>query len=133
MRSEKIRVLVVDDHQQVRVAITTLLATESDIVVVGEAGDGERAIEQTKELRPHVVLMDVRMPGMDGLEATRRLKQIPDSPRVLIITQHDNVEYFNATWGAGGDGFLSKKHLGSDLVRAIRSLVEGGSIAIMGE
>jgi len=127
--SEKsaIRVLVVDDHQPVRSAIAALLTCQPDIVVVGEAADGHQAIEKTKALRPDVVLMDIRMPGMDGLETTRHLKQFSDSPRVLFMTQFDGVEYSDASKQAGGDGFLSKKNLGSGLIEAIRSLAGGGA------
>lgn len=125
--------MVVDDHRQVRVAIAALLTSQPGIVVVGEAADGRQAIEKTKELHPDVVLMDIRMPGMDGLETTRHLKQFADCPRVLFMTQFDGVEYSDASKEVGGDGFLSKKYLGSGLVDAIRSLAQGGSTTIVGQ
>lgn len=131
--SEKsaIRVLVVDDHQQVRIAISALLRRQPGIAVIGEAIDGRQAIEKTRELHPDVILMDIRMPGMDGLETARQLKQFGDCPRILFMTQFDSIEYSNASRQVGGDGFLSKKYLGSNLVDAIRSLAEGGTANFM--
>lgn len=101
------RVLVADDHALVRSGIVGLLEA-ADLEVVGEAGDGNEAVEAAKRLRPDVVLMDIRMPGLDGIEATARVAASPDPPRVLVLTTFDLDEYVYRALQAGASGFLLK-------------------------
>jgi DNA-binding NarL/FixJ family response regulator len=123
---QKIRVLVVDDHTVVRDGICALLALTGDIEVVGEAANGSEALKMVKELKPDVVLMDISMPIMDGLEATRRIcKEFP--AKVLILTQHDDKEYVFPVIQAGASGFISKVAASSELASGIRSVYQGDS------
>ncbi|MCC6226723.1 MAG: response regulator transcription factor [Microthrixaceae bacterium] len=123
-----IRVLVVDDQALVRRGFTVLVGTESDIEVVGEAEDGAKAVSLTERLRPDIVLMDIRMPGMDGVEATRRITEAGLSSRVLILTTFDLDEYVFASLLAGASGFLLKDTQPDDLIAAIRVVAGGESL-----
>ena len=114
------RALVVDDDPLVRSALTLMLGGESDIEVVGEAADGHDGIRLADQLRPDVVLMDIRMPRLDGLEATRRLHARPAPPRVIVLTTFDADEYVVAALAAGADGFLLKDTPPPEIVAAIR-------------
>ncbi len=124
---DKIKILVVDDHAIMRDGIRALLDLQGDIEIVGEASDGKKAIEKARELVPDVVIMDISMPEMDGLEATRRIKKKNPSVKVLVLTQHDNREYVLSTIKSGSDGYLPKGALGSELVAAIRAVHQGHS------
>lgn len=124
---DKIKVLVVDDHAMMRDGIRALLGLYEDIEIVGEASDGKEAIDRAYELEPDVILMDIAMPGMDGLEATRRLKKKNPKIKVIGLTQHDNKEYILSTVKAGAVGYVPKRALGSDLVSAIRAVYRGDS------
>lgn len=124
---KKIRVLVVDDHTVVRDGISALLAISGDIEVVGEANNGNEAMEMVKKLAPDIVLMDIAMPVMGGLEATRRIhKEFPDT-KVLVLTQYDDKEYFFPVIESGASGFISKAAASSELVAGIRSVYRGDS------
>ena len=123
-----IRVVLVDDQQLIRVGFRRILESESDIEVVGEAADGSEALEVVRWRQPDVVLMDVQMPSMDGLEATRRLLAAPDPPRVIILTTFELDEYVFEALRAGASGFLIKNAPPEDLVAAIRSVVAGGAL-----
>ncbi len=123
----KIRVLVVDDHTIMRDGICALLALAGDIEVVGEAANGKEALEMVKELAPDVALMDIAMPIMDGLEATRRIHKEFPTTRVLVLTQYDDKEYVFPIIKAGACGFISKTAASSDLVLGIRYVYHGGS------
>lgn len=123
----KIRILVVDDHAVLRDGIRALLALHDDIEVVGEASEGKEAVAKVQELMPDVVIMDIAMPGMDGLEATRRIRKKHPKIKVLVLTQHDNKEYILSVIKAGASGYVPKRALGSELVSAIRSVKEGDS------
>lgn len=123
----KIRVLLVDDHAIMRDGISALINLQDDIEIVGEASEGKEAIEKVRELVPDVVIMDISMPEMDGLEATRRIKKKNPSVKVLVLTQHDNREYILSTIKSGSDGYLPKRALGSELVAAIHAIHQGHS------
>lgn len=123
----KIRVLLVDDHAIMRDGISALINLQDDIEIVGEASEGKEAIEKARELVPDVVIMDISMPEMDGLEATRRIKKKNPSVKVLVLTQHDNREYILSTIKSGSDGYLPKRALGLDLVAAIHAIHQGHS------
>ena len=116
----KIKVLIVDDHALLREGIRSLLASHDDLEVVGEAADGREAIEKTRELMPNVVLMDIAMPLMDGLEATRRISGDNPEVKVIILTQYDKKEYLLSGLKSGACGCLPKKVLAHELVAAIR-------------
>jgi DNA-binding NarL/FixJ family response regulator len=126
-RSEPIRVLLVDDHAILRQGVHALLAREADILVVGEAGDGQEALDQIPELRPDVVIMDIVMPRMSGLEATRLLKERHPQVRTLILSMYDDPEYVVQIIQAGAAGYVLKRVVTEDLVRAIHEVHAGGS------
>jgi DNA-binding NarL/FixJ family response regulator len=126
-----IRVLVVDDQALVRTGFAMILSAEADLEVVGDAADGLEAVARTRELRPDVVLMDIRMPNLDGVEATRRLAGpgVEDPARVLVLTTFDLDDYVYAALQAGASGFLLKDAPPEELVHAIR-VVAGGDALI---
>jgi DNA-binding NarL/FixJ family response regulator len=125
-----IRVLVVDDQPVVRAGFHTILSTQPDLDVVGEAADGEEAVSLTRSTSPDVVLMDVRMPRMDGLEATRRITagSADRATHVLILTTFDLDDYVYAALQAGASGFLLKDTSRDDLVRAVRVVAAGEAL-----
>ena len=124
---QKIRVLVVDDHTIVRDGICALLALAGDIDVVGEATNGNEAMKMVEKLKPDVVLMDIAMPIMGGLEATRRISKEYPKTKVLVLTQYDDKEYFFPVIESGAAGFISKAAASSDLTTGIRSVYRGDS------
>ncbi|MDO8578247.1 MAG: response regulator transcription factor [Dehalococcoidales bacterium] len=124
---EKIKILVVDDHALMRDGIRAILKLSGDMEVIGEAADGREALERVQELQPDVVVMDIAMPNMDGMEATRRLKKKYPKIKVLALTQYENREYVFSAIKAGADGYLPKKAAGSELGTAIRALNRGES------
>lgn len=123
----KIRVLVADDHVVVRDGICALLALVGDIEVVGQAGNGSEALEMVEELRPDVVLMDIAMPVLDGLEATRRVCRRFPRTRVMVLTQYDDKEFVIPIIEAGASGFITKMAASSELVSGIRAVYRGDS------
>jgi DNA-binding NarL/FixJ family response regulator len=123
-----IRVLVVDDHHLVRTGFRVILEIEEDIEVVGEASDGARAVDLAASARPDVVLMDVEMPGVDGLEATRRIVAADAGPAVLILTTFDRDDYLFAALQAGASGFLLKNGTPEALIDAVRVVARGDAL-----
>jgi DNA-binding NarL/FixJ family response regulator len=123
-----IRVLLADDQSLVRAGFRMILTSEPDFEVVGEVGDGLEAVEQVALRRPDVVLMDVRMPGIDGIEATRRIMSRPGAPRVIVLTTFDRDEYVYEALRAGASAFLLKDAPEHHLVSAIRVAADGGSL-----
>jgi DNA-binding NarL/FixJ family response regulator len=123
-----IRVLVADDQALVRAGFRAILEAQEDLEVVGEAADGGDAVTIAREVRPDVVLMDVRMPGVDGIEATRRLVRDGDAPRVLMLTTFDLDEYVYEAMKAGASGFLLKDAPRDQLVGAVRTVAAGDAL-----
>jgi DNA-binding NarL/FixJ family response regulator len=123
-----IRVLLADDQRLVRAGFRMILASEPDIEVVGEAGEGGEAVSLARELGADVVLMDVRMPGVDGIEATRRLLARSPAPRVIVLTTFDIDEYVFGALRAGASAFLLKDAPEQQLLAAIRVVADGGSL-----
>lgn len=126
MTSSPIRVLLVDDHAMVREGIHLLLNSHAGLEVIGEAESGEQAIEMVQQHRPDVVLMDVTMPGMNGIEATRLIIDMGLGTRVLGLTVHENQEYFFRMLAAGATGYVLKGATSAELVDIIQSIHEGG-------
>ena len=124
---QKVRVLVVDDHSVVRAGVRMLVDAQPDMEVVGEAAEGEEAVAKVGELMPDVVLMDIHMPGVNGLQATRQIKKRFPQVCVLALTMYDNEEYFFEMLSAGGSGYVLKNAAPSELVSAIRAVHKGGS------
>lgn len=122
-----IRILLVDDHAILRAGLRALLANYSDLQVVGEAGDGAVALTRVNELKPDVVVMDVAMPGMNGLTATRQILEAHPETKVLILTQYSNKEYVLPLLKAGAGGYVLKQAVDTDLVAAIRAVARGES------
>jgi two-component system response regulator NreC len=121
----KIRVLLADDHAVLRAGLKLLLSAQPDIEVVGEAADGGEAMAKARALRPDVVLMDVTMPGIGGLEATGRIKDENPGIKVLVLTMHDDPSYLRQLLKAGASGYVVKKSADADLLSAIRAAHRG--------
>lgn len=120
-----IRVMLVDDHDVVRTGLKSLLSVESDMEVIGEAANGAEAIEKIPVISPDVIVMDITMPTMDGMEATRQIsKKFPDS-KVLSLTVHEDKQYFFEMLAAGAKGYITKQAASEELVAAIRAVASG--------
>jgi len=126
--TDPIRVLLVDDQALMRMGFAMVLDAEDDLEVVGEAGDGVAALTQVRALSPHVVLMDVRMPGMNGIEATKQIVAEYPEVRVLVVTTFDLDEYAFAALRAGASGFLLKDAEPATLIDAIRTVASGDAV-----
>jgi len=123
-----IRVVLVDDEQLVRSGLRMILESAGDIEVVGEAADGGEAVEQVRRHRPDAVLMDIRMPVMDGLAATRELAALPDPPKVIMLTTFELDEYVHTALEHGAVGFLLKDTPPRDLIQAVRTVADGNAM-----
>jgi DNA-binding NarL/FixJ family response regulator len=123
-----IRLLVVDDEQLVRSGLRMILESAADIQVVAEAADGAQAVEQVRLHRPDAVLMDIRMPGMDGLAATREITTPADPPKVIVLTTFELDEYVHAALANGAVGFLLKDTPPHDLIQAVRTVADGNAM-----
>ena len=123
----KLRILLADDHEMVRAGLKMLVNMQSDMEVVGEAGDGRTAVARAQELRPDVVIMDVSMPQMNGLKATAKLKQLVPSIKILTLTRHTEDSYLQELLRAGASGYVLKQSIASELLQAIRAIASGGN------
>ena len=128
MESDVIRVLVVDDHALHRDGIRQILGQQPDIQVAGEAESAELALVLVNQLHPSVVLMDIRLPGMNGIDATRRIRRDHPGTRVLVISAYDDEEYIRGALEAGASGHLSKAAPGRQLIEAVRAVAAGGTV-----
>ncbi|WP_040337668.1 response regulator [Candidatus Blastococcus massiliensis] len=126
--SEPIRVVLVDDQQMVRAGFRMVIDSQPDLTVVGEAGDGASAVQLLRGTPADVVLMDIRMPGTDGIEATRQVTALPEAPRVVVLTTFDLDEYVVAAIGAGASGFLLKDAPPEEMLAAVRTVHAGDSV-----
>ncbi len=124
---KKIKVVVADDHTIVRKGLCAILEGEREIEVVGEAEDGREAIKKVEQLEPDVVLLDITMPILNGLEATRQLSKRYPKLKILILTMHDNEEYVFETLRAGASGYLVKRSAPNELISAIKAVYQEGS------
>jgi two-component system response regulator NreC len=124
---KKIRVYIADDHSVVRVGLRTLLESEPDMVVVGQAGNGAEAVAGVQQRRPDVVVMDISMPEMDGLEATRRIRALCPDTHVVILTVHAQERYLFPVLKAGASGYVLKSTVDTELIDAIRTVARGGA------
>jgi DNA-binding NarL/FixJ family response regulator len=123
--TKKTRILIADDHAMVRQGIASFLSMSPEFEVVGEAADGVEAIEAVKRTKPDIVLMDISMPRLGGLEATLEIKKSHPGVKVLVLTQYEDMVYIKRFFKAGASGYLLKKAVGEDLLTAIRSVIEG--------
>lgn len=125
--SEKLRVLVVEDHQTVREGVKLLVNAQSDMEVIGEAGDGEVAIKEAVRLSPDIVLMDISMPTLNGLKATKRLRNVCPDIKILMLTRHTDDGYLQQLLGAGANGYVLKQSAPNELINAIRTIGAGNA------
>lgn len=123
-----IGVVLADDHEMVRTGFRMVLDAEDDIAVIGLVGTGQDAVDAARRLRPDVVLMDIRMPGMNGLDATRLITTMPDAPRVVVVTTFDSEEYLRTAIRSGASGFLLKDAGPRLLVEAVRAAAGGDAL-----
>ena len=122
-----IRILVTDDHAVLRAGLTALLNTEPDLVVVGEAADGSECLRVAQMLQPDVILLDINMPGINGLDALPLLRQVAPQSRVLVLTMHDDITYLRQVLRSGGAGYVLKQAADNELLSAIRTVHNGGT------
>jgi two-component system response regulator NreC len=120
-----IRVLIIDDHAVVRAGIQMLLESDPAFEIAGQGETGRDAVRMAQKLRPDVILMDIAMPDMDGIEATRAIRKQPDAPPVLALTIHEGKDYFFHMLQAGASGYVPKRAAAEDLLRAVRVVAEG--------
>jgi len=124
---EKIRVLLADDHTVVRQGLKALLEAEADIAVIGEANTGREAVQLTKKLLPEVVVMDIAMPNLNGLEATRQIAKEVPSTKLLVLSSYNDDEYVHQVTEAGAMGYLLKQTAATDLIKAVREARKGNA------
>jgi DNA-binding NarL/FixJ family response regulator len=124
-----VKVLLVDDERLIRAGLAAIVEAEDDLTVVGEAADGTEVPDAVRRLRPDVILMDVRMPRLDGIQATRRIVEtVPEPPRIIVVTTFENDEYVYDALKAGANGFLLKRTKPEEILHAIRMVAHGESL-----
>jgi two-component system nitrate/nitrite response regulator NarL len=123
----RLRILIVDDHELVRRGIAALLLSRNSVELCGEASNGEEAIQKAAELRPDLIILDVTMPVLNGLEAARRIREFLPSVPILMLSMHDGQQIMEEVKLAGAQGFLSKNEVAGVLLQAIDTLVQGGN------
>ena len=123
----KIRILIADDHRIIRDGLQGLINAEPDMEIVGEADDGQSALQQVKDLQPHVVVMDISMPGMGGVRATERIRRECPSTKVIVLTAYEDKGYIGQMLRAGATGYVLKLAAAEELIKAIRVAAEGGT------
>jgi len=123
---KKLRILLADDHKMVRDGLRLLIDSQRDMRVVGEAGNGKEALQQARDLKPDVVVMDLSMPEVNGLQATERLKAERSGIKVVALTVHEDASYLLQLCKAGAAGYVLKRSAGDDLIHAIRTVAKGG-------
>jgi DNA-binding NarL/FixJ family response regulator len=124
----RIRILLADDHAVLRTGLRMLIGSQRDLEVVGEASDGDEAVRKAAALRPDVALVDISMPGLGGIKAIERIRQVAPATRVLVLTMHDVPAYLRATVAAGAAGYVVKRAADSDLLAAIRDVHRGRTV-----
>lgn len=124
---QKLRILLAEDHETVREGIKLLINSQPDMEVVGEVGDGGAAVRESQKLRPDLVVMDVSMPEVNGLKATKRLKQITPDIKILTLTRHTDDAYLQQLIESGASGYVLKQSAPTELIRAIRTVAEGNN------
>ena len=124
---DKLKIFIAEDHQTVREGIKLLVNAQSDMEVIGEAGDGETAIKEVSKLKPDIVLMDISMPTMNGLKATKRLRSMSPDVKILTLTRHTDDGYLQQLIGAGANGYVLKQSAPNELINAIRTIGEGNA------
>ena len=125
--SEKLRILLAEDHQTVREGIKLLVNAQPDMEVVGEAGDGEEAIKEAERLDPDIIVMDVSMPNLNGLKATKRLRRQLTDVKILTLTRHTDDGYLQQLIAAGANGYVLKQSAPTELINAIRTVAAGNA------
>jgi len=129
---DTIRVMIADDHAILRAGLRSLLALQEDMELIAEAIDGQDAVNKAQENRPDVLLMDITMPGMNGIEALKHVRKVSPESRVLILTMHDDHAYLRSVLAAGGSGYLVKRAADTELLAAIRTVHQGRSYIDVG-
>jgi DNA-binding NarL/FixJ family response regulator len=120
-----VRVLLVDDHEIARKGIRSVLTADASLVIVSEASDGEEAVQKSDELHPDVILLDITLPGINGIDAARQIRGVSPNSRIIFLSQHDSIQIARDALSVGAQGYVVKSDAGRDLLRAIQSVLEG--------
>ncbi len=120
-----IRVLLVDDHEIARKGIRSVLTTDAGLDIVSEAVDGEEAVKRSEELRPDIILLDITLPGISGIQAARQIRVISPDSRIIFLSQHDSIQIAKDALSVGAQGYVVKSDAGRDLLRAIQAVQQG--------
>jgi DNA-binding NarL/FixJ family response regulator len=120
-----IRVLLVDDHEIARRSIRSVLSSETDLDVIGETADGEEAVKKAEELSPTIILLDISLPGISGIQAARQIRVVSPTSRIIFLSQHDSIQTAKDALSVGAHGYVVKSDAGRDLLKAIKAVYEG--------